>query len=244
MNRDVLAGLLDRSTALILDMCGTFMFGHDRFGPAEKYNQTYRLLNGMALSDESVCSAIVDCFAAMRKIYEDPARHESFPSVLSTLSSLAQLRVLPDSELALLESVFTEHEIGNVPDDYAETLRVLSKRHRLALLTDIWSRKDKYVEELKRAKVFDLFHVMVFSSDGSAVKPSRHLFNQAVHELGVRPSEVLVVGDSRRRDIAGAIASGLKSIWIDSHDQGPPSSGPQPDGWVRDLHELALLVSR
>jgi len=35
---------LDQFPVLLLDMNGTFMFGHDRFGPDEDYYATYRPL--------------------------------------------------------------------------------------------------------------------------------------------------------------------------------------------------------
>jgi len=219
------------------------MFGHDRFGPAEKYECTYRSLGGIGLSDETVSTAITACFAAMNRIYEDCGRQESFPGVLSALLSLAETRLLSEPELALLEKVFANHEVGFVSEDYAKTLRLLAKRRRLALVTNIWSRKDKYVEELKRADVFNLFDIAVFSSDGFTVKPSRRLFDQAVRGLGVAPSEVLVVGDSLRCDVGGALAAGLRSVWISPNDKGPPSSGPQPSGWIRDLRELPSFLA-
>ena len=38
---------LDRFAALLLDMNGTCMFGHDRFGPDQDYVATYRSHGGI-----------------------------------------------------------------------------------------------------------------------------------------------------------------------------------------------------
>jgi Transposase IS66 family/IS66 C-terminal element len=89
MSADAVPELLNGTTALILDMCGTFMFGHDRFRPDQAYDETYRLLGGATLSNQDVCCAIDACFLRMNVMYLDAARHNSFPSVL-TKSSLAQ----------------------------------------------------------------------------------------------------------------------------------------------------------
>jgi hypothetical protein len=99
MNRNLLRGLLDSTSAIALDMCGTFMFGHDRFGPDEQYGRTYRSLGGTTLSDDRVRAAIIACFRTMNTIYEDIARHDSFPSVSLTLGSLAETREQSQSEL-------------------------------------------------------------------------------------------------------------------------------------------------
>lgn len=40
---------LDNFSAILLDMNGTFMFGHDRFGPEEDYYATYCVMGGCAL---------------------------------------------------------------------------------------------------------------------------------------------------------------------------------------------------
>ncbi len=238
MQIDSALSLVERSSAVVLDMCGTFMFGHDRFGPDETYGRAYRRLGGTALSDRSVYRAVSACFATMSSIYEDPTRQYSFPSVRSTLTSLPETVGYSFHELGLLEQVFANHEVGHIPKDYAETLRHLGQRRRLALVTDVWSSKSNYVEVLENAEVFDLFTVMVFSSDGCTVKPSRQLFDRAVSGLRVPPVEVLVIGDSLRRDIGGAQASGLKSIWIDSANSGVPEFGPHPGARISDLRDL------
>jgi HAD superfamily hydrolase (TIGR01549 family) len=155
-----------------------------------------------------------------------------------------QILQCSESDLSLLEEVFAKHEVGRVPEDYAATLQSLAKRYRLALVTNTWSRKSEYVEELKRAEVFALFDALVFSSDGCTVKPSPDLFQRAVVNLGVERSQALVVGDSLRCDIGGALVSNLRSIWIDPTNLGPPSVGPQPHAWIRGLSELTSIISK
>jgi FMN phosphatase YigB (HAD superfamily) len=125
---------------------------------------------------------------------------------------------------------------------YAPALkwRLMTRLLELGLVTNTWSRKSKYVAELKRAEVFTLFDVLVFSSDGCTVKPSPDLFQRAVVGLGVEKSETLVIGDSLRCDIGGALAAGLRSIWIDPTNLGPPSIGLQPHAWIRSLRELVF----
>jgi hypothetical protein len=78
MNRNLLHGLLDSTSAIALDMCGTFMFGHDRFGPDEQYGRTYRSLGSTTLSDDRVRAAIIACFRTMNTIYEDIAPSRFF----------------------------------------------------------------------------------------------------------------------------------------------------------------------
>jgi putative hydrolase of the HAD superfamily len=86
--------------------------------------------------------------------------------------------------------------------------------------------------------VYHLFEVVVFSSDGPSMKPSRRLFESALNRIGTRPGETLFIGDSLRCDVAGAAALGIATIWIDRHGHGVPDEDPHPDRVVRDLLDL------
>ena len=238
MSRAATPDILSRFAAVLLDMNGTLMFGGDRFGPDQDYAATYRTLGASRLAPEVVQEIVAACYDTMERIYNDPTRCDSFPPVLDTLRTLPQAQGLDDRELKLLERVVAQHERGQVPDPYAVSLRSLARSHPLGLVANILSRKDLWLEEFRRAGVLDLFVVTVFSSDGSSVKPSRRLFDQAANALPVPRSQVVFVGDSLRCDIAGAANAGLATVWIDRAGSGLRAGDPQPDFVVRDLLEL------
>jgi HAD superfamily hydrolase (TIGR01549 family) len=54
----------------------------------------------------------------------------------------------------------------------------------------------------------------VFSCDVGYRKPDRRIFILACERLGARPDETIMIGDSRRSDIYGANAAGLRSIYL------------------------------
>jgi FMN phosphatase YigB (HAD superfamily) len=217
-------------------MNGTFMFGGDRFGPEQDYAATYHALGGRGLAPDVVQRTITACFETLGVIYEDPARCDSFPTVLDSLRDLAP--DLPETELNLLERVIAEQELGRVPDAYALVLKRLATTHRLGVVANIISRKGPWLNEFARASVLELFATMVFSSDGRSIKPSRKLFDQALGALGAARSEVVFVGDSLRCDIGGAAAAGLATVWIDHRVHGLQGGHTQPTFVVRDLLEL------
>jgi FMN phosphatase YigB (HAD superfamily) len=230
--------ILSPFAAVLLDMNGTLMFGGDRFGPDQDYAATYRTLGGSRLATEVIHGIIATCYETMGQIYNDPERCDSFPRVLDTLRTLPHAKGLDERELKLLEGVIAQHELGQVPDPYAVSLRSLARSHPLGLVANILSRKEIWLQEFKRAGVLDLFAVTVFSSDGSSIKPSRKLFDQAVGALPVPRSEIVFVGDNLRCDIGGAAGAGLATVWIDRAGSGRQVGDPQPDFVVRDLLEL------
>lgn len=232
--------VLSRFPAVLLDMNGTLMFGGDRFGPEQDYSATYRALGGSQLTAPVVKEVVQTCYNTMGTIYEDPTRSDSFPSVRDTLRTLPAARTLPQAQLDLLEQVIAHQEVGRIPDGYAEWIRNAARSHVLGLICNLLSRKQLWLEEFKRAGVLDCFKVFVFSSDGSSMKPSRRLFDQAVQAVGVPRSDAVFVGDNLRCDIGGAAGAGLASVWIDRDGRGLGPGDPRPDFVVRDLRELGV----
>jgi len=230
--------ILARFPAVLLDMNGTLMFGGDRFGPDQDYFATYRTLGGSQLTRKVVQATIQACYDTMGVFYNDPKRSDSFPQVLETLRTVPGAGDLPSEELVLLERVIARHEVGRIPDAYAEGLRNLARSHVLGLIANILSRKDLWLQEFERVGVLDRFAVTVFSSDGSSIKPSRKLFDQAIEALAVPRSDAVFVGDNLRCDIAGAAGAGLASVWIDRDGRNLKEGDPQPDFIVSDLREL------
>src|SRR5438128_11976398 len=141
MTRVTAPDILSRFAAVLLDMNGTLMFGGDRFGPDQHYAATYRSLGGSRLAPEVVQAAIPACYEIMERIYNDPARCDSFPRVLDTLRTLPQAKGLDERRVKLLEDVIARHERGQVPDSYAIALRSLARSHPLGLVTTISSRQ-------------------------------------------------------------------------------------------------------
>ena len=117
---------IDRFSAILLEMHGTFMFGHDRFGDGEDFHATYRRLGGALLDAAQVEGAIRACLRTLSAVYGDAARHDDCISVREALRRDPAAAPYPRSERALLEEVLACHERGHVPAEYADCLRTLA----------------------------------------------------------------------------------------------------------------------
>ena len=94
------------------------------------------------------------------------------------------------------------------------------------------------MREFERAGIYDLFDVTIFSSDYGHIKPSPYLFAKAIEAFGVERSKIVFVGDSLKRDIAGAKAVGLSAVWINTDVGKVDKSVPSPDLVIQDLRDL------
>ena len=230
---------IDRFDVLLLDMGNTFMFDCDLFGFEDGLGETYAEFGGKLLSDSQVHEILSTVFKQMLAYGKVEANYESVKSVYHYIERVESAASLPPDELALLEKVFTEHEIGSIPDEYADIIRELSKTHRLGIISDIWAPSERFFRELEDTGIKELFEVIVFSSDVGVIKPSSKIFAKAMEGLDVDMSKVVYIGDSFRRDVAGAKNFGISAIWI-QQGQSINFDDVKPDLVVNDLCDLLI----
>ena len=73
-------------------------------------------------------------------------------------------------------------------------------------------------------------------------KPDRAIFEAATAHLGVRPGDILFVGDNPAVDVLGAQAAGMKAAWL---HRGQPWSGGlegKPDFVIEALADVVNLL--
>jgi putative hydrolase of the HAD superfamily len=107
------------------------------------------------------------------------------------------------------------------------------RRHaRLALVTN--GASDLQRRKLALTGLVEHFELVVASCDIGTGKPDPAIFAVVLAKLGVRPSEAVMVGNDRDRDIAGADAAGIRGLWIQHGRDGGAD--------LHDLRELPGLI--
>lgn len=225
---------VDGFAVILLDMNGTFMFGHDRLGPEQDFFATYQRLGGVRLTREQLLAIWTPSLAALLTSYESPASIDDFP----TLTEVFARHEAAASDIPLLERVFAAHEIGVVPPAHAAFLRATAQTHALGVVSNICAHPDLWLRTCESADVFEVFASLVFSSEGRSIKPSAALFKRAMAQFP-QAGPILFVGDSLERDIIPAKALGLATVWI-----APAGSAhPAADRVVSSLLELARIAA-
>ncbi len=82
---------------------------------------------------------------------------------------------------------------------------------RLGVVTD--APRFKAYQRLEAANLLEFFDFVVSLSDHGERKPAERPFRTALELLGMRPAEVLFVGDWPEKDMAGARAVGMATAW-------------------------------
>lgn len=198
--------------ALLLDMNGTFMFGEDRFGDFEDFSTHYLKVGGI-LPQREINRIVRAAYRFLDARYPDENYRHSFPSLESGILEVVE-ETLDRDEIEKIIETFAFHERGYIPNEYAAALHKLRQRFILAAVIDIWSPKRAWLKEFEHAGISDLFSATWFSSDHGIVKPSPKPFESVLSRLGISNSEAIVVGDSPRRDLAGAKNAGIDCILV------------------------------
>jgi putative hydrolase of the HAD superfamily len=87
-----------------------------------------------------------------------------------------------------------------------------------------------------------LITATVSSSAHGFMKPHPSIFSAALQLVGVRADEAVMVGDSLRHDIEGALRAGLRAVFLHRGDTPPARAVELGVPIIRSLEELPDLV--
>jgi len=129
------------------------------------------------------------------------------------MQALAAAVYLPDGHRELLERLGARRATGVVSNfDHAPTAR----------------------EILERTGLAPLLGAVVISDECGWRKPSPAIFHDALTRLGAQAGDTSFVGDSYEHDVCGAIAAGLRPIWLQRDGATRGADG----GAVRQIVDL------
>lgn len=91
---------------------------------------------------------------------------------------------------------------------------------------------------MKQLGILDYFDALIFSDEVRLAKPSREIFIRTAKELGAPPEQMVHVGDHLLNDVLGAKKAGMKTIWIETHEEGRQEVDVSPDITVPSLEQV------
>ena len=111
-------------------------------------------------------------------------------------------------------------------------LRAVRRRATVGIVTNNLLQEQR--EKLEHCGLSAHVDALVVSETAGVSKPDPRIFAIALEELGVKPHEAVMLGDSWSADIAGARAAGIRAVWF--NPRRLPS--PDPSLGVAELHAL------
>lgn len=222
-------------TAVLFDFGGTL----DANGVAwkERFFRLYRD-EGVELSSEQFAPAF---YAA------DDALVGAIPAMLSfedTVGRLVQgltdgLGVRNAGRSGRIATRFLD-EARDCLSSNVSLLDHLSRRYRLGIVSNFYGNLATVCHEVGLSPFLT---VVVDSVNVGCVKPDPRIFWSALTALQAMPAQAVFVGDSLRRDMAGAREVGMAHIWLTPEvapEEGPCCPGDPVVHTLEGLRELLL----
>lgn len=167
-------------------------------------------------------SAYIELIAKERADYEKEAIKQDCllyeakgnlpkPFVLEKISKKYNLPFEPEKFLD-----FWNHNVSKHVYPFKEVREILldfrKQHYKLGCVTN--GNNLAQYGKIKQAGILDCFDYIITSEDAKEAKPKATMFNLALKALKAKKENCLFVGDTFSADIYGALACGIKAIWI------------------------------
>lgn len=132
---------------------------------------------------------------------------------------------------AAFEVFFAERQRVDLFDDALPALAFWSQRMPVVALSNGNA-------DVHRVGIGQHFHASVSAQSLGVAKPDLRMFEAGAAAAGVRPHEVLHIGDDAHADCVGALAAGMQVAWLNREGHDWTHGDTRPHLEVRDLNEL------
>jgi len=108
-------------------------------------------------------------------------------------------------------------------------LQALKPTYKIGIVTN--NRLAEQQEKLRYLGMSELVDALITSEDVGVLKPDPAIYEAALQRLGASPTQTVMVGDNWLADVVGALAVGIRPVWLNRL------------GVARPLPEVAELAS-
>jgi HAD superfamily hydrolase (TIGR01549 family) len=91
-------------------------------------------------------------------------------------------------------------------------LQALKPAYKIGIVTN--NRTAEQQEKLRHLGMSHLVDALITSEDVGVLKPDPAIYAQALQRLGAGAAETVMVGDNWQADVVGALAVGIRPVWL------------------------------
>ena len=244
---------MTRIKGVIFDLGNTLMFLDDEWEPVRRRSahDLVRFLTqeGVDIDPQRFGEEYLDLRRTLyQRSVEEQVEYSAADSLRRALLNWEHRDLSHELIQAAVRAFFAfEEEQWTAYEQAEATLRELSQRgYRLALISN--ATDDPLIQRLVDRLGFRRWVDMAFSSAGVGLrKPHPAVFQKVVSQWDFPPSQVVMVGDTLRFDIAGAHNAGLKGVlaaWDLYPDYDAEADHVVPEAAAASLQHLVELLSQ
>lgn len=122
----------------------------------------------------------------------------------------------------------------------SEVLQNVQKTHHISVITN--GIREVQIRRIERLQISGFFEHLFISEEIGHSKPSKDFFDAVFNKIGNTPkNKVLVIGDSLKADIKGALNAGVHACWYNPFSV-PLSEALKPNFQIQKLEELYTVL--
>jgi putative hydrolase of the HAD superfamily len=219
---------------------------HDANSEPRQMMRVEALSRAAAVSQDEAASVLKNVWAEFTRCHQEQHRTMTPADAVRLATEALGVRVEP-ARAEELEVVFATAILVHPPEPIEgalEAARTVSRRYRLGLISDTGVSPGSSLRALLDRHGFtECFSVFTFSDQVGVSKPERPMFETTALLLGVRPEELLHIGDLEQTDIAGAKAIGARAaLFLGDHK--PVPNHTRADYVINSWREFLDLLPR
>jgi putative hydrolase of the HAD superfamily len=238
--------------AVIFDFGGTLMYGRNAWEPviaeADEALTNHLCSQGMDLNISTFPSEFRKRLDEYFKQRENDLLESTYTQVLrEVLKDKGYDEVSSETLRSALDALFAVTQSNwALEEDAIPMLKKLEEAgYRLGIISNAGDDQD--VQQLmRRFKIRQYFDFILTSAACSYRKPHPRIFEIALSNWYLLPTEAVMVGDNLTADIQGAQNVGLYGVWISrrADPQMEKQEAVQPDASMMSLSELPAILDK
>ena len=123
--------------------------------------------------------------------------------------------------------IYDQWSVNHHFEMYDDVAPVLTQLSQSGLIVGAISNSHRSLDAFcEHFSLRELITVSVSSAEHGYMKPHRSIFEAALAKAGVQPNQAVMVGDSMKHDIDGALAIGMRAVLLRRSGELPPALPP------------------
>ena len=209
--------------AVFFDVDFTLIFPGPTF-QAEGYRRACAA-HGIEVDPARFDAATAASSVILDEVEEQIYTHDLF--VHYTASIIEHMGGRGEQVIQVAREIYDQWSVNHHFELYDDVAPVLTQLSESGLIVGAISNSHRSLDAFcEHFSLRGLITVSVSSAEHGYMKPHRSIFDAALAKAGVRPEEAVMVGDSIRHDIDGALAIGMRAVLLRRSGEVPPALPP------------------
>ena len=197
--------------AVFFDVDFTLIYPGPTF-QAEGYRRACAA-HGIAIDPARFDAATAASSVILDEVEEQIYTHDLF--VHYTASIIEHMGGRGEKVKEVAREIYDQWSVNHHFELYDDVAPVLTQLSKSGLIVGAISNSHRSLDAFcEHFSLRGLITVAISSAEHGYMKPHRSIFDAALTKAGVRPDEAMMVGDSIRHDIDGALAIGMRAVLL------------------------------